>query len=108
MLAPCSSNVCGGSMGKVKIPYYVVVKGRGYWRPTPRMKALGFAIARCGGDGPEAWEIAAQWNDRWQAVRRGDAPPPADVSKLSRDQAEIVRRYPQRSVGAAFQAYIRT
>jgi hypothetical protein len=95
-------------MGRVKIPYYVVVKGRGYWRPTPRMKALGFSIVRCGPDGPEAWKVASEWDQRWQAVRRGDALPPIDVANLSRDQAEIVRRYPPHSVGAAFQAYIRT
>jgi hypothetical protein len=94
-------------MGRVKIPYYVVVKGRGYWRPTPRIKAHGFAIVRCGPDGPTAWAIASEWNQRWQAVRRGDVVSPVD-SPPSRDQAEIVRRYPARSVGAAFQAYIRT
>lgn len=95
-------------MGHVKIPYYVVVKGRGYWRPTKRMRALGFNIVRCGVDGPAAWAIASEWDARWQAVRRGDAPPLADLSNLSRDQAEAVRRYPPGSVGAAFQGYIRT
>jgi hypothetical protein len=98
----------GPAVGKVKIPYYCVMKGRGYWCPTRRMKALGFSIVRCGPDGAEAWKVAAEWNERWQAVRRGDALPPADASQLSRDQAEVVRRYPPRSVGAAFQAYIRT
>ena len=49
-------------MGKVKIPYYVVVKGRGYWRPHPRMRRYGFQIVRCGADGPEAWALAADWN----------------------------------------------
>ena len=29
-------------MGKVKIPYYVVAKGRGYWRPHPRMRRSAF------------------------------------------------------------------
>ena len=47
-------------MGRVKIPYYVVVKGRGYWRPHPRMRTLGFQIVRCGADGPEAWAIAVR------------------------------------------------
>src|SRR5262249_26414061 len=84
------------------------MKGRGYWNPTPKMKALGFSIVRCGPDGAEAWKIATEWNERWQKVWRGDIPAPVDTSKLSRDQAEIVRRYPPRSVGAAFQAYIKT
>jgi len=45
-------------MGRVKIPYYVLAKGRGYWRPHPRMRAFGFQIVRCGPDGPDAWAIA--------------------------------------------------
>jgi phosphatidylserine/phosphatidylglycerophosphate/cardiolipin synthase-like enzyme len=95
-------------MGSVKIAYYVVVKGRGYWRPHPRMKAFGFQIIRCGADGPAAWQLAEEWNRKWQAVRRGKAPPLVDLSKLDRDQAEAARRYPPGSIGAAFQGYIRT
>ena len=95
-------------MGKIKIPYYTVIAGRGYWRPTPKMRALGFQIVRCGADGPEAWALAAEWNKRWQAVRKGDAPAPINLDQLPRDQAEAARRYPPGSVGAAFQVYIRT
>jgi hypothetical protein len=95
-------------MGKVKIPYYTVIAGRGYWRPTPKMRALGFQIVRCGPDGPEAWALAAEWNNRWQAVRKGSAPPLVNLDQLPRDQAEAARRYPPGSVGAAFQVYIRT
>jgi hypothetical protein len=95
-------------MGRVKIPYYVVAKGRGYWRPHPRMRAFGFQIVRCGVDGPDAWAIADEWNKRWQAVRKGDAPTFVNLDQLSRDQAEAARRYPPNSVVAAFQVYIRT
>jgi hypothetical protein len=95
-------------VGKVKIPYDIVVKGRGYWWPSRKMRVLGFSIVRCGPDGPSAWKIAAEWNERWQSVRRGEAAAPVDTSKLSRDQAEIARRYPPRSVGSAFQDYIKT
>jgi hypothetical protein len=42
-------------MGKIKISYYTAIAGRGYWRPTRRMRVLGFQIVRCGPDGPEAW-----------------------------------------------------
>jgi hypothetical protein len=63
---------------------------------------------RCGLDGAAAWSIADTWNKRADATLRGDQPPPIDVTKLSRDEAETVRRYPPRSVGAAFQAFIRT
>jgi hypothetical protein len=72
------------------------------------MRVLGFQIVRCGPDNAEAWALAAEWNKRWQAVRIGDRPPLVDLSKLSVDEAEIVRRYPAGSVGAAFQVYIRT
>lgn len=95
-------------MGKIKIPYYSVIAGRGYWRPTRKMRSLGFQIVRCGADGPEAWALAAEWNKRWQAVRKGNSPPLVDVSRLSADDAEATRRYPPGSVGAAFQVYIRT
>ncbi len=95
-------------MGNVKIPYYVVVKGRGYWRPHKRMRPFGFGIVRCGADGPAAWAVAKSWNDRWQGVRRGEQPAPLDFSKRSRDEAEAARRYPAGSIGAAFQIYIRT
>jgi hypothetical protein len=93
---------------KIKIPYYVVVKGRGYWRPHPRMRRFGFGLIRCGKDGPDAWAIAECWNRKWQAVRKGDAPTLVDVRRLSRDEAEAARRYPAGSIGAAFQVYIRT
>jgi hypothetical protein len=72
------------------------------------MRRFGFSLVRCGKDGPEAWALAESWNQKWQAVRKGQAPAPIEASKLSRDDAEAVRRYPPGSVGAAFQVYIRT
>ena len=53
-------------MGKVHIPYYVVVKGFGYWRPKPAMRALGFERVACGKDGPAAWAVAQKWAERWE------------------------------------------
>jgi hypothetical protein len=95
-------------MGRIKIPYYTAIAGRGYWRPTRKMRALGFQIVRCGPDGPEAWAIADEWNKRWQMVRKGEAPPLVNLDQLSPDEAESARRYPPGSIGAAFQVYIRT
>jgi hypothetical protein len=95
-------------MGKVKIPYYTAIAGRGYWRPTRKMRSLGFQIIRCGPDGSEAWALAADWNKRWHAVRKGDAPALVDLAKLTADEAEVTRRYPPGSIGSAFQVYIRT
>ena len=68
-------------MADVKIPYYTVRRnGRGFWEPKAHMRALGFYSVPCGADGPDAWAIAEEWNRRWQAVRRGEAPSPAMVA----------------------------
>lgn len=68
------------AVGKVKIPYYVLRKGRGYWITTKKMQAAGFPTCiPCGPDGPEAWKIAQEWNARWQAARTGREPAPKHV-----------------------------
>ena len=92
-----------------KLRYFVRKEsGFCYWRPTRRMRSLGFRLVPLGKDGPVAWAMAEEWNKKWDAVRLGRAPPLIDLSKLSRDEAEAVRRYPAGSIGAAFQSYIRT
>jgi hypothetical protein len=107
-LARCS-NSGWPALGRVKIPYYFVKpSGRAYWRPTRSMRFRGFHLVPLGHDGPAAWTLAEEWNRKWQAVRRGEAPPLNDLSKLPADQAEAARRYPPGSIGAAFQRYIRT
>lgn len=98
-------------MGKVDIPYYVVRKGRyGYWLPTKRMKAMGFRNVRCGLDGPEAWRIATEWNERWQRARRGleTGPIAAVDGKVGKEQAEDALIWPVGSLGEAFRRYRRT
>jgi hypothetical protein len=94
----------------VKIPYYVIVKGRGYWRPTPRMRVLGFTDIRCGPNGPSAWMIANQWNERWQKVRKGESISPTEQERrnLSTEEAEELAIYPEGSIGHAFRRYRRT
>lgn len=99
---------CSASVGSVKINYYIVINDRGYWRPSKKLRALGFEDVRCGPDGPSAWTIADTWNKRVEATLRGEQAPPIAGETLSRDEAEVVRRYPPRSVGAAFQSFIRT
>jgi hypothetical protein len=95
----------GDSVGNVKIRHYVRKKsGFCYWQPTRRMRDLGFRLVPLGKHGHSAWALAEEWNKKWDAVRRGEAPPLLDLSKLSRDQAEAARRYPSGSVGAAFQS----
>lgn len=82
-------------MGSIKIPYYVVKKGHGYWQPTRAMRAEGFASIRCGKDGAAAWTIAGAWNERWQRHRRG-------IEEKTRPH------WPDRSLGDAFDRYRRT
>lgn len=80
-------------MGSIKIPYYVVRKGRGYWITTRRMQARGFpGCVRCGPDGPEAWKVAQEWNARWQAARTGREP-------------TLKRVWPAGSLGEAFDRF---
>lgn len=94
----------------MKIPYYVVVKGRGYWQPTRKMRSLGFQTVRCGPDGPAAWKIASEWNARWQAARRGLAPLPVAGADghLSPEMSEEMTFYPPGSLGEAFRRYRQT
>ena len=95
-------------MADVSIQYYVVVKGRGYWRPSKKLRALGFQDITCGPDGPAAWEIAISWNRRVNAALNGQqSSPDCDVAQ-TREQAEAARFYPVGSVGNAFQRFILT
>jgi hypothetical protein len=97
-------------VGNVKIPYYVVPKGRnnGYWRPNAKMRELGFSNICCGKDGPTAWKFAELWNAKWQAVRQGKELAPAAAANLSPTEAEERTVYPDGSVGAAFRRYRRS
>lgn len=85
-------------MAKIKLKHYVIRKGKhGYWLATPKMVEAGFQSISCGHDGPEAWAIAREWEERWQAHRKGIEP-----------DAVLCRRYPIDSVGDAFERYRRT
>jgi hypothetical protein len=98
-------------VGKLKIPYYSVRRnGRAFWEPRPHMRVLGFYSVPCGVDGPDAWVIAEEWNRRWQAVKRGEAPSPvmAAAENLSPERMEELTVYPRRSLGEAFRRYRRT
>jgi len=53
-------------MGKVKIPYLVLKRGKVYWQPTKEMRAAGAKAVACGPDGPAAWARAAAAHDAWK------------------------------------------
>jgi hypothetical protein len=94
-------------MTSVKIRHYAVKNGKGFWQPTPKMKAVGFGPVPCGPDGPGAWALAEQWNRRWDETQTGAAPSPAMAStqNLSFANSELLTIYPPRSLGEAFQRY---
>lgn len=79
-------------MAMVRIPYYVVRNGRGYWQPKKNMRALGFECTSCGPDGPEARAIAEGLNAKWRAFSRELRPEePAGPKRGS--LAEAFERY---------------
>ncbi|TIS58161.1 MAG: hypothetical protein E5W93_12300 [Mesorhizobium sp.] len=82
-------------MANVKLKHYHVRKGRGYWLVTPKMRAHGFDNVRCGQEGPQAWAIAKEWEDRWQRARKGL-------------EASSRKVYPRNSVGYAFERFRQT
>jgi len=94
MLAYCSGTEVF-PVGNVKIPYYRVKGGNGFFEPTPTMKAAGFLPRPCGPDGPEAWQRAWSLYEDWKRYCRGE---------LSAPQ----RCYLLGSVGEAWERYRRT
>lgn len=59
----------------MRVRYYRVRKGRGYWEPGAHGAAFDFAKSvPCGPHGPAAWAIAEAWNKRLDAARRGEDP----------------------------------
>jgi hypothetical protein len=97
-------------MIQIKLRHYVVKRGKGFWQPTKIMRDLGFYSVPCGNDGPDAWAIAQQWNQRWDRTRWGEAPSPAMAAadNLSPEKSEELTVYPPRSMGEAFRRYRRT
>lgn len=84
-------------LADIKLKHYVIRKGKyGYWLPTPTMKKLGFQNVSCGPDGPDAWKIAREWEERYQKARRGLEPTPAG------------RFNPPGSIGDGFTRFRRT
>ena len=80
-------------MGRVKIPYYAVKGGRGFWEPRPFMREAGFEAVACGPDGPDAWRIATECNARWREY------------KATARSAPIIPLMPIGSLAEAFQRY---
>lgn len=84
------------SVANIKIPYYAVRNGRGYFQAKPAMRAQGLQSRCLGPDGPAAWAEAQRLYEDW---RRGLAGLPAAAEK---------KPWPAGSVGHAFDRYRRT
>ena len=79
-------------MGSVKIPYYVVKGGRGFWQPPRVIREAGFEPIACGPDGPEAWQKAAYCLARWK-------------EHAAAKPRQIVQHVPSGLLAEAFQRY---
>lgn len=95
-------------MGRVKVRYYVVRNGRGFWQPKASIRALGFTAVACGEDGPNAWARAEDMNLKVKRVKAGLEPAPALARTMSVEAAEDMRVHPVGSIAEAFARYRRT
>lgn len=75
----------GASVADINIPYYVVIGGRGYWRPFKKLRVIGFKDITCGVDGRDAWQIAMRWNRRVEAALSGKDLPEGMFVKCCKD-----------------------
>ncbi len=78
-------------MATVKLRYYVVKNGNGFWQPASHMRATGAKPIACGPDGPAAWSVAKAAFERWKAGIEAEA-------------ARMPKTIPG-TIGAAFERY---
>src|SRR5690242_4562224 len=96
------SGVKQAVMAHIKVKQYRIYRERGFWCPNAQQRAAGFQSTPCGADGPAAWAVAEEMNERWRAVRRGDVPAPALAAndrKLTPEQADDLIPYRKSSLG---------
>lgn len=80
-------------MVRVKIPNYVVKRGRGFWQTTVAMREAGFEPVPCGPEGPEAWRTATECNARWAEFQAAAKGRPIIPSLPIGSLAEAFQRY---------------
>ena len=96
-------------MANIKVAQYRIKRnGRGFWCPHSKQRAAGFRHTPCGRDGPAAWALAEEMNAKWQAYLRGEVPSPAQLGKVSPEQADDLIPYRRGSLGYGFQQYRKT
>ena len=92
----------------MKIPYSPVRQGRRFWQPTPAMQKAGFLAKPLGPDGPASQTEALRLYQRWLDHRSGVEPPPEIYGGTKNETAEVARRWPTGSIGAAYVEFMRT
>ncbi|WP_424363563.1 tyrosine-type recombinase/integrase [Methylocystis parvus] len=80
-------------MVRIRVPYYRVVRGNGFWQPTREMRAAGLEALACGPDGPEAWRKAQARNKEWQAIKAKARAKPSMPLAPRGSLDEAFRRY---------------
>ena len=91
----------------MRIPYTSVRNGNRFFEPRGRMLTAGFQPKPLGVDDERARREAWRLYEAWMAHRDGREAQPEPGKKLSKEQAVSARRYPRRSVGAAWQEWVR-
>lgn len=93
----------------MKIPYTSVRNGKRFFEPRGRMLQAGFKPRPLGRDDERARAEALRLYEAWMRVRDGlEITTPEPGARIGKEQASAARRYPKRSVGAAWQEWIRT
>ena len=82
-------------MSRVKIPFYRVVRGRGFWEPKAYMRPYGMVSTPCGPDGPEAWAKALALTAEWERVKQEAPKEPERRSPPKGSFEEAFWRYRQ-------------
>lgn len=73
-------------MARVRIPFYRVKNGNGFWEPKAYMREAGMVAVACGPDGPEAWAKALALTADWEKSK--SAPKPAPFPKVRKGSLE--------------------
>src|SRR3974390_3083593 len=95
------------AMANIKVAQYRIKRnGRGFWCPHSKQRAAGFRHTPCGRDGPAAWALAEEMNAKWQAYLRGEVPSPAQLGKVSPEQADDLIPYRRGSLRHGLPQYL--
>lgn len=91
------------------VPYSPVRGKRRFWQPTKAMQEHGFLPKPLGPDNAESQAEAARLYAAWLSFARGEDESPATMAGgTKKETAEVARKWPRGSIGAAFVEYMRT